>query len=46
MLQRGSPYRDLGRDFLDRMRADHLLRFHVKRLEQLGFTVTLNPAAG
>ncbi len=45
MLQRGSAYRDLGRDFLDRMRADHLLRFHVDRLEQLGFTVTVAPAA-
>ena len=45
MLQRGSDYRDLGRDFLDRMRADHLIHFHVKRLQQLGLTVTVAPAA-
>jgi transposase len=45
ILQRGSEYRDLGRDFLDRMRSDHLIRFHVKRLQQLGLTVTVAPAA-
>jgi transposase len=45
MLQRGNEYRDLGRDFLDRMRAEHLIRFHVKRLEQLGLNVTVAPVA-
>jgi transposase len=45
MLQRGSEYRDLGRDFLDRMHAHQLIRFHVKRLQQLGLTVTVAPAA-
>lgn len=45
LLHRGSQYCDLGRDFLDRMRADHLIRFHVKRLQQLGLHVTVVPAA-
>ena len=44
LLQRGSEYRDLGRDFLDRMRADHLVRYHMKRLQQLGLTVNVAPA--
>jgi len=42
LLQRGSEYRDLGRDFLDRMRADHLVRYHMK--QQLGLTVNVAPA--
>lgn len=44
ILQRGTDYCDLGRDFLDRMRADHLIRFRVKRLQRLGLTVTIAPA--
>jgi len=44
LLQRGTEYRDLGRDFLDRMRADHLVRYHMKRLQQLGLTVNVAPA--
>lgn len=43
MLQRGTEYQDLGRDFLDRRREKHLIRFHVKRLQQLGLGVTLTP---
>ena len=42
LLQRGTEYRDLGRDFLDRMRADHLVRYHMK--QQLGLTVNVAPA--
>ena len=45
MLKRGTEYHDLGHDFLDHLRATHLVRFHVERLQQLGLAVTLAPAA-
>lgn len=45
MLKEGTTYRDLGPQFLDRIRATHLIRFHVRRLEKLGLQVTLNPDA-
>jgi transposase len=44
VLKDGSEYCDLGRDFLDRTRAKYLEHFHVKRLEQLGLTVTITTA--
>jgi transposase len=45
MLKEGTDYRDLGPQFLDRLRAKHLIRFHVKRLQQLGLQVELTPLA-
>lgn len=45
MLKEGTAYRDLGPQFLDRLRATHLVRFHVRRLQQLGLEVVLAPAA-
>jgi transposase len=45
MLKEGTEYRDLGPDFLDRIRSEHLTRFHIQRLQQLGLTVTVTPAA-
>lgn len=45
MLKEGTGYRDLGRDFLDHIRSQHLIKFHVKRLQQLGFTVVVTPVA-
>jgi transposase len=41
MLKEGTNYRDLGAHFLDRIRATHLIRFHVRRLQQLGLQVAL-----
>jgi transposase len=43
MLKEGTAYRDLGRDFLDQIRSEHLIKFHVKRLQQLGLTVAVAP---
>lgn len=43
MLKEGTHYRDLGPQFLDRLRATHLVRFHVRRLQQLGLEVNLAP---
>jgi len=41
----GTEYRDLGRDFLDRIRADHLIGYHLNQLQQLGLTVAVTPVA-
>lgn len=45
MLQEGTQYRDLGSNFLDQIRSDHLIKFHMKRLQQLGLTVAVTPIA-
>jgi transposase len=45
MLKEGTDYRDLGPQFLDRLRATHLIRLHVRRLQNLGLQVTITPAA-
>lgn len=38
VLKDATPYHDLGRDFLDRIRSTHLIRYHLK---QLGLNVTI-----
>jgi transposase len=45
VLKTGRPYHELGADYFDRLDAARLERHHVRRLEQLGFTVTLTPKA-
>ncbi len=45
LLKSGSAYSDLGRDFFDRLNHDPLTRYHLKRLEDLGHKVTLQPTA-
>jgi hypothetical protein len=40
-LKAKSPYCELGADYLDRIKADQLKRYFLKRLEQLGVQVTL-----
>jgi transposase len=44
MLREHKPYTDLGADYFDRLDIQRLQRHHVRRLEQLGYTVTLTPA--
>ena len=44
MLRDHVPYTDLGADYFDRLDTERLQRRYVQRLEQLGYTVTLNPA--
>ena len=46
MLKGGTAYRDLGPQFLDRIRANHLIRFHLRRLQQLGLQVAIAHAKG
>jgi transposase len=41
MLKHGVPYQDLGGDYFNRMEPERLRRYLVKRLEGLGFQVTL-----
>lgn len=45
ILAGGQPYRDLGPNHFDKLAADRLRRYHVRRLRDLGFNVTLQPAA-
>ncbi|HEV8190336.1 MAG TPA: IS110 family transposase [Ktedonobacterales bacterium] len=41
MLTRGEPYRELGAQYFDEHERDHVQRRLVRRLERLGFAVTL-----
>lgn len=45
MLREGTEYRELGGDFFDHRNHDQLQRSLVKRLEKLGYTVSLEPTA-
>ena len=41
MIQRREPYRDAGADFFDRLQPEATARRLVKRLESLGYHVSL-----
>jgi transposase len=41
ILKTGRPYQDLGLDYFDRLDAKRLAKHHVRRLESLGYAVTL-----
>jgi transposase len=43
ILKDKRPYSDLGADYFDKLDTARIERHHVRRLEQLGFTVTLTP---
>jgi transposase len=43
LLSKRCLYQDLGSDYFDRMNAEGLKRYFVKRLESLGQKVTLEP---
>jgi transposase len=45
VLRTRKPYTELGVDYLDQLDAARIERHHVRRLEQLGYTVTLAPSA-
>ncbi len=42
ILRSGGPYRDLGHDHIDRLDRDRLIRYHTRRLADLGIVL---PAA-
>jgi transposase len=43
VLRDQKPYQDLGADYFDRLDTHRLANQSVKRLEALGFQVTLQP---
>lgn len=47
ILSEGRAYKDLGADHFDRISRDRIRRYHIKRLESLGYKVELTekPAA-
>jgi transposase len=45
IIQRQEPYREAGADFCDRLQPEDTARRLVKRLESLGYQVTLQNAS-
>ena len=45
LIQRSEPYRDLGGDYFDKRRPESTAKHLVKRLEQLGYSVSLQQPA-
>jgi len=45
VLLTGRPYHDLGVGYFDKLDASRIVQSHVRRLERLGYTVTLAPIA-
>ena len=44
LLKERTIYRELGADFFDRLNPERMRRYFVKRLQRLGFEVSLAPA--
>lgn len=45
MLKNKTPYKDLGLNYYDRLKPGAITKYCVKRLEQLGYKVTITPTA-
>jgi transposase len=45
LLRDHRPYSDLGANYFDQLDRQRVERHHVRRLQQLGYTVTLTPAS-
>jgi transposase len=43
VLRTKQPYTELGADYFDQLNTERLQQHHIRRLEQLGFSVTLTP---
>lgn len=43
MLRDGQAYNDLGADYFDTLDKERIQRHHIRKLQQLGYTVTLTP---
>jgi transposase len=41
MIKKRSNYKELGADFFDSLNPERIVRYHVKRIESFGFTVSL-----
>jgi transposase len=44
MLKNGVPYRELGAEHFNHLQPERLKRSLVRRLQALGYTVTLEPS--
>ncbi len=44
VLHKGVPYAELGADYFDRQHPDQLAQYHVRRLAELGYDVSLAPS--
>jgi len=44
-MLRNAPYNDLGADYFDKLNPQQRIRYHVKRLHDLGQNVELSPMA-
>ena len=45
MLRDNRPYKDLGVDYFDKLNPQQRIRYHVRRLQELGQEVELSPVA-
>lgn len=45
MLRDHKPYKDLGVDYFDKLNPQQRIRYHVRRLQELGQEVELSPTA-
>jgi transposase len=45
LLSRKEPNTDLGADYFERLDRERMERQYVRRLERLGYQITLQPAA-
>ncbi len=43
VLRTKKPYAELGADYFDKLDTTRIQQHHIRRLEQLGYTVTLTP---
>jgi len=43
LRKRGCVYQDLGSDYFEKINQDQLTRYHIKKLQRLGYNVTLAP---
>jgi transposase len=43
LRKRGCVYQDLGRDYFEHINQEQLTRYHVKKLQRLGYSVTVAP---
>ena len=44
MLRDHKPYKDLGADYFDKLNPQHQIRYHVRKLKDLGQKVELSPS--
>ena len=45
MLRTGVAYHELGGEYLERIHKDQLQKYYIRRLQRLGLTVSVQPAA-